>query len=259
MCHTGAPLGEGAGDDIRQEDMRIELPDGVVMSVSTAWPRSGSGSPVLVVGDMYGRSYFYEELSRRLAAHGFVAICPDFFVRQGSLEEQTPEAARERWGRMDEVAVLADLAAVVEAVRGREGVTQGRIGTMGFCLGGTLVLNLAARWPDAATVCYYGFPAGSAVARRPAPPPLTEVGALSGDILGFWGLEDSAVGMATVDRYVTDVRHRGLGFDCVRYPGAGHGFMAAAGRAPDDRQAQDRAADAWSRTLGFLDEHLVAA
>lgn len=259
MCHTGRPVGQDAPDWIRHEEINITLRDGAEMPTFVAYPESGSGAPVLVVGDMYGRSLFYEELSKRLAAHGYLAVCPDYFHRQGTLSEQSPENARQRWGQVDETQVLRDLNDAIDYSIELSGVGPKTSGTVGCCLGGTMVLNLAAQRDDLATVCFYGFPEGSKVAEHPATPPREEIPLLAGDLIGFWGHDDRAVDLEGVHAYVSDVRHAGLTFDYEMYDGVGHGFMAAAEKNPGDATGNAVANDAWAKTVEFFRGHLAAA
>jgi carboxymethylenebutenolidase len=257
MCHAGEPLGAAAGNTHRSLEWAVRASDGASMPTFLAVPSAGSGPVVVVAGDMYGRSPFYEELCRRLAAAGFVAACPDLFFREGPVPLNDPEAARERWRSMDEVRALTDLEAVLDQAAGMSNARGSVRGTMGFCLGGTQVLNLAARRRDVATVCFYGFPQGSAVSWRPAPPPLDELSTVGGPVLGLWGDHDQAVGSDNVDRYVGALRDREVDILRVMYPGAGHGFMAAAAREPS-AVAEERAADAWERSVSFLTRHLLS-
>ena len=96
-----------------------------------------------------------------MAAAGFAALLVDFYFRQETGLLETREAAFARRRRLDENQTLRDLSAAVDWLKQRTGLVDGRIGTVGFCMGGTFVLDLAAMRSDVATVAYYAFPAGS--------------------------------------------------------------------------------------------------
>ena len=121
-----------------------------------AEPEGGPRGAVLVINDVFGRSPFYENLARRLATAGFVALDPEYFFRQGPLAQPTREAAMARRGRLDHAQAVVDLNAALDHLK--EKIGGGRLGTIGFCMGGTFVMQLAARRDDLASVCFYGFP-----------------------------------------------------------------------------------------------------
>src|SRR5204862_8045113 len=149
---------------------------------------------VLVINDIFGRSPFYEHTSRRLAQAGFVAATPEFFFREGPLPEPTRDAAMARAKRLDFSGLVDDMSAAIDWLRTRP-ETNSAVGTIGFCMGGTIVLLLAARRRDiAASVCYYGFPADM---RAPARP-IDLAAQMKGPILGLWGDQESGVGVDDV-------------------------------------------------------------
>jgi dienelactone hydrolase len=249
MCHPDGPS-NAAELDVRTEEASVPVGDAQMPAFHAAPRTDGVHPMVLVIGDIYGaRSPFYEHLAELLAASGFDAYVPEYFFRAGELAEKSMEAAFERKGRLDEHRVLDDLEAAVERLRKGDG----RVGIVGFCLGGSLALNLAARRDDLATVCYYGFPAGP-----PGPPgdpsrtaarPLDEVDAVNGPILGFWGSEDARVGMDNVAAYADALTGRGVDFRHSILPGLDHGFLAAAFESDD---ATNAARATWNETIDFL-------
>lgn len=256
MCHTGLPHGTSDGPAVREEVLGLSMPDGVEFPTFVAFPDE-PGPVVLVIADMYGRSLFYEELSRRLARRGYTAVCPEIFARQGPLPEQTPDQARARWATMDEARLVGELSMIIDLARGLPGaVADGPSGTLGCCLGGTLALNLAASRTDLATVCFYGFPTGSRVARQYGPAPLDEVTSFAGPLLGLWGEEDASVGIPNIHAYAAALGAAGHEPEFTIYPGVGHGFMAASGREPDDAHLATIAGDAWQKAVAFLDKAL---
>jgi carboxymethylenebutenolidase len=128
-------------------------------------------------------------------------------------------------------------------------------------MGGTFVLDLAAQRDDLASVCFYGFPdAGGALAGSPSsrlpPAPLTLVDHMRGPILGFWGDQDSGVGMDKVAQLASALKARGVDFEHTVYPGLGHGFMAASQLDPA-HEAYDAACKSWTRTIEFFRTHIA--
>jgi carboxymethylenebutenolidase len=251
MCHYEAPAGSSATGVVREE-VRVPVVGGEEMPAFLARPERGPGPPVLVIHDIFGRSPFYEELSARLAAEGFTALLPDFFFRQERLTERNFELAYARRSRLNERRTLRELSGALDWVAAQTGRQGGRLGTIGFCLGGTMVLDLAAAREDLASVCYYGFPApGPMDNDLTLPPPLTLVDRMHGPILGFWGDQDAGVGLPNVYGLERALRERGVAYEHVIYPDVGHGFMAASDGAP-----YAAAQDSWARTLAFYREQL---
>jgi carboxymethylenebutenolidase len=237
--------------------MEVEVPligNMEKMSALLCRPQTGAGAGVLVVADVFGRSPFYEDLTGRLALAGFTALLPDYFFRQGPLPEPTREAAMARREKLDQNQTLVDLSQAIDWLH-LQPFAAGPIGTLGFCMGGTLVLDLAAERDDLATVCYYGFPAGSALPGGP-PAPLTLADQMNGPLLGFWGDQDAGVGMENVERLAAALRARSVDFEHTIYPGLGHGFMAASKLDPA-HDAYDAACRSWTRTIEFYRTHIA--
>jgi dienelactone hydrolase len=256
MCHPDAPSTPSSAPDTLRE-VRVPLSTGEELPALYAHP-DHDGPGVLVVADIFGRSPFYDDLAARLAVAGFHALLPEQFFRQGPLAEQSREAAFARRRQLDDLRALADHMSAVDWLRGQPGVTGARVGTIGFCMGGTFVLNLAAERDDLATVCYYGFPQAPRMSPNPAPAPLDQLDAVSGPVIGFWGDQDDGVGMDNVAKLADGLRARGADFEHVVYPGLGHGFLKQA--LPDAGDAgHGNAAESWERTLAFYRRHLGAA
>ncbi len=256
MCHPDAPSTPSPSPHALRE-VRVPLAGGEELPALYAHPDRG-GPGVLVVADIYGRSAFYEDLAARLAVAGFHALLPDYFFRQGPLAEQTREVAFARRRQLDDLRALADHGTAIDWLRGQPGVVGGRTGTIGFCMGGTFVLNLAAVRDDLASVCYYGFPQPPPMSLTPAPAPLDQLDAISGPILGLWGDQDEGAGMDNVAKLAEGLSAHGVDFEHVVYPGLGHGFLKQALPAAE-HAGHAAAADSWERTLAFYRRHLGTA
>ncbi|HVD02329.1 MAG TPA: dienelactone hydrolase family protein [Candidatus Dormibacteraeota bacterium] len=255
MCHPEVPVGAPVPD---VERIEVEIP--LVgrqerMPALMARPKTGAGAGVLVVCDVYGRSPFYEDLAGRLALAGFTALVPEYFFRQEPLAERTRELAMARREQLDQNQTLVDLEQSIDWLK-LQPFADGRVGTIGFCMGGTLVLDLAALRDDLATVCFYGFPAGGDAVKGP-PTPLTLTERMSGPILGFWGDQDAGVGMENVEKLASALRSRGADFEYRIHPGLGHGFMAQSQLDPA-HEAYQAACESWTRTVDFYRGHLAS-
>ena len=250
MCHPEIPAGT-VPPPVRTDEVAIVVGSGERMPALLALPERTPAPAVLVVNDAFGRVGFYENLARRLAQAGYVALDPEYFFREGPLQEQSREHALARAAQLDQARTLDDLGAAVDWLRGRDEV-KGGIGTIGFCMGGTLVLDLAASGKGvAATVSYYGFPVrGRAGPPKPPPQPVDLAERMTGRILGHWGDRDEGVGMHNVEALRGKLRSAHVDHTFHIYPGLGHGFLRA---FLEDEAAPgyEAACLSWRRTLDF--------
>jgi len=139
----------------------INAPDGGSFQGFLATPESGSGAGVIVLQEIFGINYFMRETCHRLAAQGYMALCPDLFWRQEPGIELS-DMTQDEWGRafalyqgFDMDQGVADAGAALEQLRGTEGCS-GKVGAVGYCLGGMLAYLVAARTKADASVGYYG-------------------------------------------------------------------------------------------------------
>jgi len=244
MCHPEVPEGT-TPPNVRTSELTIAV-DGGAMPTFVAFPERARAPAVLVINDVFGRSPFYEHSARRLAQAGFVAATPEFFFREGPLPEPTRDAAMARAKRLDFSRLVDDMAAAIDWF-GTRPETNRSVGTIGFCMGGTIVLLLAARRSDlAASVCYYGFPADMRTSARP----IDVAAKMKGPILGHWGDQDAGVGMDNVKQLDAALTAGGVGHEFHVYPGLGHGFLKA---ALDDEgtPGYQQACESWTRTIAF--------
>jgi carboxymethylenebutenolidase len=204
-----------------------------------ALPESGRGAGVVVIQEWWGLTDHIADVTNRLAAEGFVALAPDLFG--GRTTHDSDEAGQ----LMQDLPVdraARDLAGAVDFLTGHDAVTGGRVGTVGFCMGGGFVLALAAQQGDkiAAAVPFYGVFAGET----------PDFSNLTADLLGHFGENDDF----TPPEQVRELRAKiesesGTKADFRFYP-AGHAFFNDENLLGtyDPEQAQK----AWAATLDFL-------
>ena len=144
----------------RLETDYVEYPgtDGMVKAYYARPAQQDGPLPgVLVIHENRGLNAHIEDVARRAALAGYVALAPDgLSYAGGALEDQ--EAARDLFGKSDRERITNDVKAGVPYLAGREDCI-GRIGTVGFCYGGGVSLLCAARESAVAvSVCFYGRP-----------------------------------------------------------------------------------------------------
>ena len=244
MCHPEVPAGAPI-PDVRVEDAAIPVEDGTLPGLM-ALPERRSAPGILIINDVFGRSPFYDQLARRIAQAGFVAVTPEYFFREGSLPEPTREAAMSRAKQLDFKRWGRDMSAAIDWLRARPEVS-GVVGTIGFCMGGTQALLIAARRHDIpATVSYYGFPADA----RTEASPIELASKMRGPILGHWGDQDAGAGMDNVEKLRAELEEAGVEHEFHIYPGLGHGFLKAS-LEDEKTPGYAQACASWTHTLDF--------
>ncbi|MDQ3655659.1 MAG: dienelactone hydrolase family protein [Chloroflexota bacterium] len=253
MCHDNCPRPISGGEAIDEQTVEIPLSAGTLPTIVTL-PERQPAPVVLLIHDVNGVNDFYRDVARRLALAGYITALPDFFFRQGPLTDDRRETRTARMQALEQSTTLMDIESALIWLRHHDR-SSGQVGSVGFCMGGTLVMLAASRDPaPAAAVAYYGFPHRERTPMAPLlPADEDEAANLQSPLLAFWGTEDSGVGMANVDRYEAQLERNGKEFEFVRYPGIGHGFLTFDPNAPSFRQSED----SWERMLRFLDERLV--
>ncbi len=197
---------------------------------------------VIVVHENRGINPHIEDVTRRVALEGFLAIAPDLLSPLGGTPSNE-DTARDMIGRLDGRQTVQNLVFAVTFLKRHPNGT-GKVGAIGFCWGGSRVGELAVNAPDLdAAVVYYGSqPKGDEVERIRAPLLLHYAGLDAGINAGIPAFE-AALRKAS-KRYVLHM-----------YEGANHGFNNDTSEARYNKQAADLA---WSRTIAFLKENLKA-
>jgi len=142
------------------ESMTIASPDGAFLAY-VARPAADKAPALVVIQEIFGVNKVMRDLTDGFAAQGFVAICPDLFwrIEPGIDITDRSEAewkrAFELFNAFDVETGVADIAATIDAVRSRPDVT-GKVGAVGYCLGGLLAYLAATRTDCDAAVSYYG-------------------------------------------------------------------------------------------------------
>jgi carboxymethylenebutenolidase len=124
-------------------------------------PASGSGPGIIAIQEIFGVNQGMREISDWLAGQGYVVLCPDLFWRQEPGIQLTDKTEAE-WARAFELfggfnldKGMEDIASTISTLRGLDGC-NGKVGAIGYCLGGRLAFATATRTDADACVGYYG-------------------------------------------------------------------------------------------------------
>lgn len=142
------------------ETLTINTPDGA-FSAYVARPKAANAPAIVVIQEIFGVNKVMRDICDGLAAQGFVAVCPDLFWRIEPGIDITDQSeaewkkAFELFNAFDVDAGVSDIAATIAATRKLDGV-NGKVGAVGYCLGGLLAFLTATRTDIDAAVSYYG-------------------------------------------------------------------------------------------------------
>lgn len=228
---------------------RVPTPDGD-FDAYLAVPGSGHGPGVLVFQEIFGINDNIRGICDRLADQGYVALAPDMFWRLEPRFERNDESALGECmamvQRLDFGTAVGDITAAFAHLRGMPECT-GKVGAIGFCLGGTLTyLCATASRVDGtgidAAVSYYGSGIQDMLGRA---------GDLTCPALFHYGDRDPYIPSDQIDRVEQTLGARPE--VTVRRYDAGHAFSNWDAPSMYDERA---AGEAWTHTLAFLAEHL---
>ncbi|TAK23112.1 MAG: dienelactone hydrolase family protein [Chloroflexota bacterium] len=206
---------------------------------------------LVLVHHMPGWDEFYLEFTRRFAAHGYVAMCPDLYCRVGHGSPDDVAAAVRAQGGVADDAVVADLAAARDWVKSLP-TSNGKVGIVGTCSGGRHAVLTASRAPgfDAVIDLWGGGVVATPEQLTPNRPvaPIDYTKDLNLPLLGIFGNDDQSPPPDQVNLHEEALKRHGKTYEFHRYDGAGHGFFYY------DRPAYraQQAMDAWAKVFDFL-------
>ncbi|MGB8623701.1 MAG: YghX family hydrolase, partial [Paracoccaceae bacterium] len=233
-----------APDDpaIETETITYDSPEGNgPISGLMAWPAGAEGplGAVLVVHENRGLNPYIEDVVRRVAKAGYLALGPDGLSPLGGYPG-TDDEGREMQRQIDSTKLMQDFFAGFEYLQAHE-MSNGKVGAVGFCYGGGVCNALAVAYADmACSVPFYG--------RQPA---AEDVPAIQAPLLLHYAELDERI-TSGWPAYEAALKANDKTYTAYIYPGVNHGFHN------DTTPRYDEAAAtlAWERTLAFFGKHL---
>ncbi|MBI2762023.1 MAG: dienelactone hydrolase family protein [Chloroflexi bacterium] len=199
----------------------------------------GTSPGIVVIQEWWGLVPHIKDVTDRFAREGYVALAPDLYHGRSTTE---PDEANKLMLDMKRDVASKDLDGAVRCLI-EHPMCTGKVGVIGFCLGGGLALLAACQNPRiAACVDFYGVLPGG------MPP----CGQLQAPVLGLFGRLDEWMPPPAVDQLRHELEAMNKTVETVIYPGAGHAFFNDTGDAYDS----DSARDAWRRTLDWFERYL---
>ena len=236
------------------EAVRIPVADGEIPAYR-AMPASGTTFPVvLVVQEIFGVHEYIQDVCRRFAKLGYLAIAPELFAREGDVSQlsSSDEIIKNVVSKVPDAQVMSDLDAAVAWAGSNKGDTD-RLGITGFCWGGRVVWLYAAHNPNLkAGVAWYGRLAGEPNALQPKSP-IDLVGSLKAPVLGLYGGKDNNIPLTAVDQMRQALTTANNPSKIIVYPDAPHGFHAD--YRPNYRK--EAAEDGWQKLQAWFQQYGV--
>ncbi|MDF1872103.1 YghX family hydrolase [Vannielia sp.] len=229
--------------EIETEIVEYESPNGHgTIKGLMAKPAGATGKlpAVLVIHENRGLNPYIEDVVRRTAKAGYLALGPDGLTPLGGYPGNDDEG-RAMQKELDGAKLMNDFFAGFEHLMSHEGST-GKVGAVGFCYGGGVCNALAVAYPEmAASVPFYG--------RQPDP---ADVPKIQAPLLLHYGALDERVN-AGWPAYEAALKEHGKTYEAYIYEGANHGFH----NDTTPRYDEDAAKLAWDRTTAWFDKYLT--
>lgn len=218
----------------------------------------GSLGGVLVIHHLPGWDSSTKEITRKFAAHGYNAICPNLYARQGlDVEPDDAAAAARANGGVPDEQFLGDASGAIETLRALPN-SNGKVGVIGYCSGGRQSFLTAVSLPvDAAIDCYGAFVVGTPPEGFPmkVTPLVDRTGDLRCPLLGLFGAEDQFPTTEHVAELEKALIAHDKTYEFHTYEGAGHAFFST-NRTSFRPEA---ALDGWQRIWTWFGKYLTAA
>jgi len=229
-----------AADDGRLVTERVTFGDQMEGYLVRPADATGPLPGVVVIHENRGLNPHIEDVTRRVALEGFVALGPDFLAPVGGTPEDQDQG-REMIRALDAAKTVQNAVDAVAYLQGLD-ITTDKVGVIGFCWGGAMTNQVAVHSPVvAAAVPYYGS--------QPSTDDAANIKAAL--LLQYAGLDDRI--NAGIADYEEALKAAGVDYTIHVYEGANHAFNNDTNEARYDKDAAELA---WSRTIAFLHEQL---
>lgn len=245
-------------DALRAETIAIQGGGGTELEAYLAQPLdAGPYGGVVVIHHLPGYDESTKEITRRFADHGYVALCPNLYSREGIGRDpgETAAVVREKGGVPDD-QLVGDIAGAVDHLRSMSS-SNGKVATIGYCSGGRQSFLAACKLPlDAAVDCYGAFVVGTPPEGAPLKvgPLVHMTKDLSCPLLGLFGAEDKFPSPDHTAELERALQEHEKTYEFHTYDGAGHAFFAV--NRPSYRP--EAANDGWERIWAFFGKYLAS-
>ncbi|HEX9617931.1 MAG TPA: dienelactone hydrolase family protein [Anaerolineales bacterium] len=238
-AETEAPTQEGAA--IESSDVQLPGDDADLLAYLARPAGEGSYPVVLVCHENRGLTEHIQDVTRRLASAGYVALAVDLLSRHGGTSTLNPNDVPGLLGNTPPEQFVKDFLSGWRYLQDQPFAQADRVGMVGFCFGGGVTWLVATRMPELrAAVPFYG-----------PHPPVDDVQNIQAAVLAIYAESDQRInqGIPAIEEAMQD---HGKIYEKVIYPDTEHAFHNDTG----PRYNPEAARDAWSKTLQWFERYL---
>lgn len=207
-----------------------------------AWPKTGKKFPaVLIIHENRGLQPHIQDVTRRMAKEGFLALAPDALSPLGGTPENDQDKAVVMIGQLDKDKTIKNFVAAVKYLK-TQPLSTGKVGCTGFCWGGGMTNQVAVNSPDLnAAVPYYGMQ-----------PTAEQVASIKAPLMAHYAGDDTRINQG-IPAFEEALKKNNKVYQIFMYDGAQHAFN---NDSNPERYNEKAAKLAWSRTISFFKENL---
>ena len=240
-------------------EVKIPVADGQIPAYR-AMPEKGTKFPVvLVIHEIFGVHEWIQDVCRRFAKLGYMAVAPALYARQGDVKDLTDprDLNMKIFSQIPDTQSMSDLDATLEWAGKNRGNTK-HAAITGFCWGGRIVWLYAAHTPNLrAAAAWYGrvVPTPNSPVNTAQPTtPIDHVSEMKVPVIGFYGGLDKGITVDGVQQMQDALKKAGSKSEIIVYPNANHGFFADY----RDSYNEQAAKDAWPKLLAWFKKYGAA-
>ena len=225
--------------------------EGNSMPLYVSQPESGGPVPgIVVVHGQSGLENFIKDTTHMLALQGYVAVAPNLYHRDGAeCKDDNPT----RKARLRDPGIISDVHGAIGFLKNHPRVNSGKLGIVGFCMGGRIVYLMSAASKDlSAGVMFYG--GGTMVPFGEGPSPFDRTREINCPIQGHFGANDQNPSPDDMRKLDAELNVHGKVHEFHTYAGAAHAFF----NTGSANYRPHAAALSWPKATEFFSRHLVA-
>jgi carboxymethylenebutenolidase len=236
-------------------DAKVPVKDGM-LPVYYARPAKGTSFPIILVNEeIFGVHEYIQDVCRRFAKLGYLAVAPEIYFRNPDFPTMTDsqQIMRDVIFKTPDAQIWSDLDATLAWAEHNHGDAH-QIGEIGFCFGGRITWLYAAHNPNLkAAVAFYG-PIKNPTSDIKPTTALDIADKIHCPLLGLYGGQDQSIPADLIHQAEAKAKAAGKTVEIVIYPDSPHGFHAD--YRPSYHEAD--AKDAWNRALAWFKRYGVA-
>ena len=220
------------------------------MPLYVSVPASGGPVPgIVVVHGQSGLESFIKDTTHMFAQLGYAAVAPNLYHRDGAdCKDDNPT----RKARLRDPSIIEDIEGAIGFLKNHRQVDSGKLGIVGFCMGGRLVYLMSAASKDLkAGVMFYG--SGTMVPFGEGPSPFDRTSEISCPIQGHFGADDKNPSPEDMRKLDAELTKFGKAHEFHSYAGAAHAFV----NTGSNNYRPHAAALSWPKAMEFFSRHLV--